>query len=50
MTIVGLSVIVSKCSEWKGRVNELGEMSGGVLNIREARKPTGCSGLFCSSS
>ena len=29
-------MIASKCNEWEGRVNELGEMDGGALNTREA--------------
>jgi len=31
-----MSVNVSKCSGWDGRVNELGEMSRGSLDTRDA--------------
>ena len=41
-----MSVNVSKCSGWDGRVNELEEMSSGDFDTREAWKPTGYSGLF----
>jgi hypothetical protein len=41
-----MSVNVSKCNRWEGRVNELGDNERGVPYTCETWKPAGCFGLL----